>query len=79
MGERAPGVAGGDLRVLIGLSAIAFSVLYVVSDGMELAAGRLYTAQLTVTYVAEASVPFFVLGLNSVQQPSGGRLGLVGR
>jgi hypothetical protein len=32
------GMANGDLRVLIGLSAIVFSTLYVVSDVMELAA-----------------------------------------
>jgi hypothetical protein len=43
----------------------------VVSDLMELAAGRLYTGQLIVTYIAEASIPFFVLGLHSVQQPRG--------
>jgi hypothetical protein len=61
-----------ELRVLIGLSAIAFSALYVLSDLMELAAGNLYTGQLIVTYVAEASIPFWVLGLNSVQQPRGG-------
>jgi hypothetical protein len=45
---------------------------------MELAAGRLYTGQLIVTYLAEASIPFFVLGLNSVQQPQGGWPSLVG-
>ena len=45
---------------------------------MELASGRLYTAQLVVTYLAEASIPFFVLGLNSVQQPRAGWVGLLG-
>jgi hypothetical protein len=79
----APGVASGgasdrEQRILIGLAAITFSALYVVSDVMELAAGGLYTGQLIVTYVAEASIPFFVLGLNSVQQPRGGWLSLVG-
>jgi hypothetical protein len=72
------GMANSDLRVLIGLSAIAFSALYVVSDLMELAAGNLYTGQLIVTYVAEASIPFYVLGLNSLQQPRGGWPSLVG-
>lgn len=33
------GTADCDLRVLIGLAAIGSSVLYVVSDLMELAAG----------------------------------------
>jgi hypothetical protein len=66
------------LRILIGVAAIAFSGLYVVSDLMELAAGGLYTGQLIVTYLAEASIPFFVLGLHSVQQPRGGWASLVG-
>jgi hypothetical protein len=43
------GMANSDLRVLIGLSAIAFSALYVVSDVMELVAGGLTTGQLIVT------------------------------
>jgi hypothetical protein len=72
------GMANSDLRVLIALSAIAFSALYVVSDVMELAAGGLTTGQLIVTYVAEASIPFYVLGLNSLQQPGGGWPSLVG-
>jgi hypothetical protein len=71
-------MTSSELRVLIGLSAIAFSALYVLSDLMELAAGNLYTGQLIVTYVAEASIPFWVLGLNSVQQPRGGWPSLVG-
>jgi hypothetical protein len=71
-------VADGDLRILVGLAAIASSALYVLSDVMELAAGRLYTGQLIVTYVAEASIPFFILGLNGVQQPRGGWPSLVG-
>ena len=52
--------------------------LYVVSDAMELAAGGLTTGQLIVTYVAEASTPFYVLSLNSLQQPRGGWPSLVG-
>lgn len=75
-----PNSGGGTpaLRTLIGLAAIAFPALYVASDAMELAAGGLYTGQLIVTYVAEAAIPFYVLGLNSVQQPAGGWLSLVG-
>ena len=71
MGEPTPQEADTGLPRLIGPAAIAFSALYVVSDLMELAAGRLYTGQLIVTYIAEASIPFFVLGLHSVQQPRG--------
>lgn len=33
---------------------------------------------MIVTYVAEAAIPFFVLGLHSVQQPRGGWPSLVG-
>jgi len=72
------GMATSDLRVLIAISAIAFSALYVVSDAIELAAGGLTTGQLIVTYVAEAAIPFYVLGLNSLQQPRGGWPSLVG-
>ena len=64
--------------MLVGLGAIASSTLYVVSDVMELAAGNLFTAQLVVTYLAEASIPFFVLGLNGLQQPRGGWASLAG-
>ena len=68
----------GGLRALIGFAAILFSGLYVVPDLMELAAGRVYTGRLIVTYLAEASIPFFVLGLHSLQQQRGGWLSLVG-
>jgi hypothetical protein len=71
-------MADRETRILIGLAAIVFSALYVVSDVMELAAGGLYTGQLIVTYLAEVAIPFFVLGLNSLQQPRGGWPSLVG-
>jgi hypothetical protein len=67
-----------DLRPLVGLAAIGGSVLYVASDVMELIAGGLFTAQLVVTYLAEVSIPFFVIGLHSVQQRQGGWLSLLG-
>ena len=78
MAERARGRASAGGAVLVGLGAIASSTLYVVSDVMELAAGNLFTAQLVVTYLAEASIPFFVLGLNGLQQPRGGWASLAG-
>ena len=77
-GRAEQGMGNGDFRVFVALCAIAFSALYVVSDVMELAAGGLTTGQLIVTYVAEASIPFYVLGLNSLQQPRGGWPSLVG-
>lgn len=66
------------LRLLIGLAAIVFPALYVASDIMELLGGGLFTAQLWVTYLGEAGVPFFVLGLDAYQQPRSGLLGLLG-
>jgi hypothetical protein len=71
-------MSSGDLRIVIGVGAIAGSALYVISDVMELAAGELYTAQLIVTYLGEASIPFFIVGLNAVQQPRGGWISLIG-
>jgi len=67
-----------ELYTVVGLAAIFFPALYVVSDLMELVAGRLYTAQLIVTYLAEAAIPFFVLGLHAVQQRRGGWMSLTG-
>jgi hypothetical protein len=62
---------------LIGWSAVAFSVLYLVSDLIELFQGGFSTLQLSITYAAEAAIPLFVLGLYAVQRPRIGRLGLV--
>lgn len=66
------------LEALIGLAAIAFSVLYLASDLIELIQGRFSTPQLVLTYVAEAAIPLFVLGPYAVQTPRIGWLGLVG-
>ncbi len=60
------------------MAAIVFSAMYVLSDAMELAAGRLYTGQLIVTYMAEAAIPFFVVGLYAIQGERGGWIGLAG-
>jgi hypothetical protein len=57
---------------------MGFSVIYLVSDLIELAQGGFSTPQLALTYVAEAAVPLFVLGLYAVQRPRIGSLGLVG-
>jgi hypothetical protein len=65
------------LALLVGLVALAFSALYFVSDVIELAQGGFSTAQLSLTYAAEASIPLFVLGLYALQRPRIGRLGLV--
>ncbi|MDX6319353.1 MAG: hypothetical protein QOD35_2753 [Nocardioidaceae bacterium] len=62
----------------IGLAAVVFSALYFISDVLELLHGGFSTAQLVLTYVAEAAIPLFVIGLYAVQRPHIGRLGLLG-
>ena len=62
----------------VGLTALTFSVLYFLSDVMELAHGGFSTPQLLLTYLAEAAIPVFILGLYAVQRPHIGTLGLVG-
>jgi hypothetical protein len=62
----------------VGLAAVTFSALYLLSDVMELSQGGFSTPQLILTYVAEAAIPVFVLGLYAVQRPHIGRLGLFG-
>jgi len=66
------------VSALIGAAAVGFSILYLISDLVELAQGGFSTAQLFLTYVAEAAIPLFVLGLYAMQRPAIGRLGLLG-
>jgi hypothetical protein len=66
------------LFLIVGLAAVVFSALYLVSDLIELAQGGFSTAQLGLTLVAEAAIPVFVIGLYAVQRPRIGRLGLGG-
>jgi len=75
----APRLSSGSQHVttLVGLAAVVFSMLYLISDLMELGQGGFSTSQLVVTYVAEAAIPLFVLGLYAVQLPRIGRLGLI--
>jgi hypothetical protein len=63
---------------LIGAVAVGFSALYLVSDLIELAQGGFSTFQLALTYVSEAAIPIFVLGIYAVQRPRIQWLGLVG-
>jgi hypothetical protein len=60
------------------VAAVVFSGLYFVSDGLELLHGGFSTPQLVLTYLAEAAIPLFVIGLYAVQRPHIGRLGLLG-
>jgi hypothetical protein len=72
------GAFRADFQSLLGATAVGFSVLYLLSDLIELAQGGFSTGQLAVTYISEAAIPLFVLGLYAVQRPAIGRLGLLG-
>lgn len=59
----------------VGLAAVVFSALYVLSDVIEAIQGGFSVSQLWLTLAAEAAVPVFVVGLYLVQRPHIGRLG----
>lgn len=67
-----------DLLLLVGLAAAGFSALYFISDLIEVAQGGFSTARLVLTYLGEAAIPLFVVGLYAAQRPRIGRLGLFG-
>jgi len=67
-----------DLAPAIGVAAVMFSALYFASDVLELIHDGFSTPQLVLTYLAEAAIPLFVVGLYAVQRPQIGRLGLLG-
>jgi hypothetical protein len=60
---------------LVGSAALAFSVLYLVSDIIEALQGGVSGGQLAMTLIAEAAIPVLVIGLYVVQRPRIGRLG----
>jgi hypothetical protein len=67
-----------DLRLLVGLAAVAFTAVYFLSDLIEVAQGGFSTFRLALTYAGEAAIPLFVIGLYAVQRPRIGRLGFLG-
>ena len=67
-----------DVSWLVGWAAITFSAVYFLSDLIEVAQGDFSTTRLVLTYVGEAAIPLFVIGLYAVQRPRIGRLGLFG-
>jgi hypothetical protein len=71
-------VRGPSIRLssVVGPAALLFSILYFISDVIELAQGGFSTVQLTLTLAAEAAIPFFIVGLYVLQRPRMGRLGL---
>jgi hypothetical protein len=62
---------------IVGLSAVVFSALYLLSDVIEAVQGGFSASQLWITLVAEAAIPVFVVGLYTVQRPQIGRLGRI--
>ena len=70
--SRGPDARGVEV---IGLLAVASSVLYFGSDVIEVLQGGFSTGQLWLTLVAEATLPVLVIGLWRVQRPRIGRLG----
>jgi hypothetical protein len=60
---------------LLGVTAVAFSALYLLSDVIEAIQGGFSDGQLWLTLVAEAAIPVFVIGFYLVQRPKIGRLG----
>lgn len=66
---------------IVGTSAAVFSIVYVLSDLIELTQGGFSTLQLLLTYAAEAAIPLFVPGLWAVQRRwpvEGRRIGALG-
>ena len=62
----------------LGWAAVAFSALYLLSDVIEAVQGGFSPGQLWLTLVAEAAIPFVVIGLYRAQRPRIGPLGRVG-
>ncbi|BDX32194.1 hypothetical protein TUM20985_27410 [Mycobacterium antarcticum] len=66
------------LGELVGLAAIVFSAVYLISDVVEVVQGNFSTTRLVLTYLGESTIPLFVLGLFAAQRPRIGWLGLFG-
>jgi hypothetical protein len=62
---------------VLGVVAVTSSALYFTSDVIEVAQGSFSDPQLWLTLVAEAAVPFVVIGMWLVQRPCLSRLGAV--
>ena len=77
-----PGRTLGPVRrrtdALAGLAAVVFSFVYLLSDVIEVAQTDFSTPRLTLTYIGEATLPLFVLGLYAAQRPRIGLVGLLG-
>ncbi|MBJ7353281.1 MAG: hypothetical protein JHC98_00515 [Thermoleophilaceae bacterium] len=63
------------LELLVGVSALGFSVLYLASDIIEAAQGEFSVGQLWLTLIAELAIPFFVFGLYWIRRSEFGPIG----
>ncbi|MEA2146481.1 MAG: hypothetical protein QOG59_2068 [Solirubrobacteraceae bacterium] len=63
---------------VLGGVTLAFSIVYFVSDVIELIQGGFSSTQLALTYAAEVVIPFLVLALYAFQRPRIGRIGFIG-
>jgi hypothetical protein len=73
--------APGSVVRTTGVAALGFSLLYLLTDVIEVAQGGFSDGQLVLTLIAEAAIPFFVWGLYVCQRPSiggSGRWGAAG-
>lgn len=72
--------AGHDsgLVVYVGLAAVVFPLVYLLSDVVETVQGDFSTFRLCLTYAGEAAIPLFVVGLCAVQVDRLGRVGILG-
>lgn len=64
--------------VSLGWVVLVASLLYFISDVIEAANGGFSDFQLWLTFLAEAAIPFFVVGLALVQRPRIGGIGVAG-
>lgn len=69
------GLRDAPLSAWVGFAAVVFSGLYVASDVIEALQGGFSDPQLVLTFIAEAAIPFVVVGLYLVQRPKIGVLG----
>ena len=72
------GESAEGLILVVGLTSVILSALYLVSDVVEVIQGGFSTVQLVLTFAVEAAIPFLVIGLYLVQRPRIGALGLGG-
>ena len=66
------------LCIIVGSITLLSSIMYILSDIIELLGGGFSATQLHLTYAAFLFIPFFLIGLYTLQLPRAGGLGLAG-